>query len=307
MMQHVFRVDGTRASAAHGRVLFDLKKATWNGGFIAAALVLAVPTFTWAAFALFLFLTYFSLLVGHSAGMHRMMIHRTFKCPRWLERSLIYVGVLVGMAGPYGIIRIHDLRDWAQRQPECHDFFAHRRGFWRDLSWQLAYRFEFERPPRVQIEAHWADDPWYRFLERTWRYHQLLLVPPLYLLGGWSFVVWGVVVRVAVSVVGHWTITYACHNPGPGRWRVKGVAVQASDLPGLGIVTYGECWHNNHHAFPESARIGLEQGQCDPAWRFIQLLGFLRLATDLGVPRPDPERDDLELVSQQAGAVDAGQ
>jgi fatty-acid desaturase len=131
-------------------------------------------------------------------------------------------------------------------------------------------------------------------LDSTWRYHQILVGAVLYYLGGWSFVVWGVLVRVSISIVGHWSITYFCHNPGPGVWRVKDVAIQASNIPGLGIITYGECWHNNHHAFPESARIGIEKGQSDPAWYFIKLLAKLGLAKNIGEPRSPELREDLE-------------
>lgn len=293
MMKPVLRVDGTGACASAGRPILDPPKALWNGSLFVVTLVAGPLLFSWSAFGLFLATTYFSLLIGHSVGMHRMMIHRTFACPKPVERMLIYAGVLVGVAGPFGIIRIHDTRDWAQRQAACHEFFAHTRSLPRDLLWQLAYRFDFDRPPTLAIEPRFCDDPFYRFLERTWRWHQLVPGTVLFLIGGWSWVVWGICARVFVSTVGHWTITYFCHNPGPGRWRVEGACVQASNLPGLGLLTYGECWHNNHHAFPESARIGIEPGQSDPAWRFIQLLQICGLAYNVQVPRSQRERDDL--------------
>lgn len=293
MMKPVLRIDGSGASAVKGRPVLDIRKAAWNWSMIAGALVLGPLTFTWGAFFMACVLTYVTLLVGHSAGMHRMMIHKTYRCPKWLERTLIYVGVLVGMAGPFGILRIHDMRDWAQRQNACHDFFAHRRSYWKDIYWQLTCRFEFARPPRFTAEPELADDRWYQFFEATWRLHQLLPAGRLYLAGGWPWVVWGVCVRVSVGIVGHWTITYFCHNPGPGQWRVKGASVQASNIPGIGILTYGECWHNNHHAFPESARIGLEKGQLDPSWMFIRWLGMLGWARNIGLPRPADQREDL--------------
>ena len=293
MMKPVMRIDGTGASPVDGRVVLDWSKTTWTGGMILIGVALGPVLFSWSAFFVFLALTYLTMLIGHSVGMHRMMIHRSFVCRKWLERTLIYVGVLVGVAGPFGIIRIHDGRDWAQRQSRCHDFFSHRRGLLRDVTWQLFYRFEFERPPVLTIEPALADDPWYVFLERTWPAHQLIVAVPLFLIGGLSWVVWGVCIRVSVSAIGHWTTTYFCHNPGPGRWLVRGAAVQASNLPFLGIVTHGECWHNNHHAFPESARIGLEAGQSDPAWWVIRGLERLGWAHQVGLPRPNGEREDL--------------
>lgn len=297
MMAPVHRVEGNDANPVEGVVTYDWPKLWWNLGMIMASVTLAPLTFSLDAFLLFLFLTYFSLLIGHSAGMHRMMIHRTYECHPIVEKLLIYIGVLVGMSGPYGVIKIHDLRDWAQRQPDCHKFFSHKTSYLNDLWWQLTSKFEFTSPPVFNIEPKFASDKFYQWLEGSWRYHQLALAIVLYALGGWAFVVWGIFVRVSVSVVGHWTITYFCHNPGPGKWRVKNAAVQASNIPGLGVITYGECWHNNHHAFPESARIGLEIGQCDPAWRFIQLLSYLGLAKNIGKPRALGQRDDLHEIS----------
>ena len=294
MRPGVFRVDGTGADPCAGRVVIAPPKAAWNLGMLAGALLLAPWTFSVGALLVFLVLTYATLLLGHSVGMHRRFIHRSYDCPKWLERTLVYLGTLVGMAGPFGILRIHDQRDWAQREPACHDFFSHRRSLLVDAWWQLTSRFEFEHPPRFEIEAEFARDPFYRWLERTWMLQQLPLAALLYLGGGWGWVVWGVMVRVSVSVIGHWVVTYLTHNPGPGRWHVHGAGVQATNLPGYGFVTMGECWHNNHHAFPESARIGLYSGETDPAWAVIRRLRELGLVSRVGLPRPDTARGDID-------------
>lgn len=297
MMEPVKRIDDIGANPIKGVVRYDWPKLIWNFSMIVPALIFVPLTFNYEVLILFLALTYLFLLIGHSVGMHRMMIHRTFKSPKIVERLLIYIGVLVGMSGPYGIIKIHDTRDWAQRQPECHDYFSHKQSYWQDLWWQLTCKFVFKIPPQLIIEPELNDDKFYQFLEKSWRFHQLGLALLLFVIGGWPYVVWGIFLRVSVSVIGHWTITYFCHNPGPGSWRVKDAAVQASNIPGLGILTYGECWHNNHHAFPESAQIGLEKGQCDPAWRFIQLLELLHLANNVGLPRTSDLREDLYRTS----------
>jgi stearoyl-CoA desaturase (delta-9 desaturase) len=292
-MEPVRRIDGEQANSVKGVVRYDIPKLLWNLGMTSCALVFAPLTFGFSVVILFLTVTYFSLLIGHSAGMHRLMIHRAYECHAVVEKFLIYIGVLVGMSGPLGIIKIHDLRDWAQRQKECHDFFSHKQSYLKDIWWQLTSRFEFDCPPKLKIEAKFQDDDFYQWLEKTWRYHQVVLGLILYFIGGWAFVVWGVFVRVSVSIIGHWTITYICHNPGAGDWRVRDAAVQASNIRGLGVLTYGECWHNNHHAFPESARIGIEKGQSDPTWRFIQFLAYLGLAKNIGVPRANELQDDL--------------
>lgn len=292
MMEPVIRIDGSGADPCAGDVRIDWPKTLWNGTMLAGTLA-ALAVATWQSVLLFLVLTYSTLLIGHSVGMHRMMIHRTFKARLWLARTLIYLGTLVGVSGPSGIIRIHDTRDWAQREAACHDFFAHRAGFLQDLAWNLFFRFEFAHPPRITIEAGIADDPFYRFFDATWRWQQLPLAALLYAAGGWPYLLWGVCARVFVSNAGHWSVTYFCHNPGPGRWVVKDAGIQASNLPGLGLLTYGECWHNNHHAFPESARIGLEPGQVDPGWWVIAALERLGLVYDVRLPRGVDARGDL--------------
>ena len=295
-MAPVARVDATGADACAGRVRLDPPKALWNGAMLAGT-ALAPFHATVSAVALFLTLTYLTLLLGHSVGMHRLMIHRAFRTGQPLRRALVFLGVLVGMGGPSAIIRIHDTRDWAQRLPECHDYFSHRLGFLRDVAWQLFCRFDFDRPPSLRIEPDIADDPFMRFMDRHWRLVQLALAAFLFAIGGLPWVLWGVCLRVAVSTVGHWSVTHICHNPGPGRWHVHGAGVQASDLSGwaamTGVLTHGECWHSNHHAFPESARVGLEPGQIDPAARVIETLERLDWVWDVGRPRSETARTDL--------------
>lgn len=255
--------------------------------------------FSWSALLLFCVSIYVTLLLGHSVGFHRMMIHRSFTAKKPLRRLLIFIGVLVGMGGPSNVIRVHDIRDWAQRLPECHDYFSHRRGYAQDVFWQLFCGFEFERPPRLQIEKDLTDDAVFRALDKGWWGLQIFLAILFYWAGGVAWVLWGCCLRVFISIWGHWTVTYFCHNPGPGTWHVIGAGVQASNLRFgdhiAGFLTHGECWHNNHHAFPESARIGLEHGQLDPAWTMITALKKCGWVSGVGHPRGPAERDDLRM------------
>lgn len=293
MRPYVQRISADGADASAGRVVIAPAKALWNGLMLGTAIVFGPSTLSLDSLLVFLVMTYITLLLGHSVGMHRRLIHMSYDCPKWIERILVYLGVVVGMAGPFGILRIHDIRDWAQREPQCHDFFAHRRSLFVDAFWQLTCRFEFERGPQFNIEPELETDPWYRFLERTWMLQQLPIAAVLFLLGGWPWVVWGVFVRVIVSVTGHWVVTYLTHNPGPGHWTVVDAGVQASNVAGLGFITMGECWHNNHHAFPESARIGLMPGELDPGWWVIRQLHRLGLVSRVGLPRGPSQCEDL--------------
>ena len=97
-----------------------------------------------------------------------------------------------------------------------------------------------------------------------------------------------------MSVTSHWVVTYFADNPGPGHWIVPGAVVQASNLPGWGFLTHGECWHNNHHAFPESARMGIGPEELDPGWQVLRVLEKMGLVHNLGIPRKEGMRDDLK-------------
>jgi stearoyl-CoA desaturase (delta-9 desaturase) len=261
------------------------------------AFIFAPLTFSLDALAVFVVLTGVTICLGHSVGMHRLLIHRSFKAPIWVEHILVYLGTLVGMAGPFGMIYAHDIRDWAQRQRECHDLFAHRRSFFQDAFWQMHCMLALDNPPRFIIEERIERDRFYRFLESTWMLQQVPVAALLFILGGFPWLVWGVAVRVSVSLTGHWLIGHFAHRGGEQGWSVDAVAVQGYNLPSFGLVTFGESYHGNHHAFPESARLGLESGQVDLGWTFIRLLQRLGLASSIKLPSNVPHRAGLRRVA----------
>lgn len=278
-----------------GVVRWDPVHSIWNGGMFVAAVVLAPLFFTWSAFLVFLALTAATLLLGHSVGFHRRLIHRSFECPLWLERLLVWIGTCVGMSGPLWMIRTHDLRDWAQRQPRCHDYLAHRRSMPMDAWWQLHCRLDLAHPPGFDF-GRAGKDPFYRFLERTWMAQQLPVAVMLFVLGGWAWVVWGICVRVSISVTGHWFVGHLAHRRGPQSWLVDGAGVQAHDVPWAAIPTMGEAWHNNHHAYPGSARIGLYPGQSDWGYAFVRALERVGLAWNIALPEHLGREDALTPV-----------
>jgi fatty-acid desaturase len=262
---HRVRVSRPEA-VVQGEVHYAPVKSLWFVGMALAAVIGGTVTFSWTALAIFFTCTAFVLLFGHSLGSHRKLIHNSFQCPKWLEYALVYSGVQVGLAGPLGLMRQHELRDYAQRLPNCHDYLRHGRGPWQDAWWQLNCELRLSEPPEIRIESRVADDRFYRFLERTWMLQQLPPALLLFALGGWSFVFWGVCARVTAGVFGHWLIGYFAHNRGGMRHVVEGAAVQGRNIPMTSLLTMGECWHNNHHAFPGSARLGLYAGEWDPGW-----------------------------------------
>jgi stearoyl-CoA desaturase (delta-9 desaturase) len=293
-------VVGEKTNPIDGAVRWAPSKSLWLLSMTAVALIAGPLTFTWGAFALFIVTAGITLCFGHSVGMHRKLIHGSFDCPLWLERTFVYLGTLVGMAGPYGMIRLHDHRDWAQRQPMCHRYSRHDAGFLRDGWWQLHCLLELTHPPVFRLEPRLANDRFYAFVERTWMWQQLPWGVLFYAIGGWPWVVWGICVRVAVCVTGHWLIGHFAHRQGQQTWVVDGASAQGFNVPYAGFISMGEAFHNNHHAWPSSAKLGLLPGEPDLGWLLIRLLEAAGLATNVNTPDNLPERAGLRRVALES-------
>jgi stearoyl-CoA desaturase (delta-9 desaturase) len=272
-------------------------KSVWIGAMTLAAAVFGPSTASPDAVALFVLTSGLTLLFGHSVGMHRRLIHSSFECPRWLEYLCVYLGTLVGMAGPIGMVRIHDFRDWAQRQPACHDYYCHRKPFLHDGWWQLHCELRLAKPPEFRPEPRLRDDRFYAFVERTWMAQQLPWALLFFVLGGWSCVVWGICARVAVCVTGHWLVGHYAHRDGGQSWIVEGAAAQGYNVRLAGFISMGESWHNNHHAFPGSAKLGLFPGEIDLGWGLIKVFEVLGLASAIKTPDVLPYRPELRTTA----------
>jgi fatty-acid desaturase len=291
-------ISDDQSDAVLGEVRWVPSKSIWTLSMLGVALIGGPLTFSWDAFLVFLVFTAVTICAGHSVGMHRLLIHRSFEAPKWLERTLVYLGTLVGMAGPFGMIAAHDIRDWAQRQTVCHDLHAHRKGFWRDAWWQMHCVVDLKHPPRFVIEDAVRNDRFYRFVEKTWMLQQLPWAILLFVLGGIGWVVWGIAVRVTLSLHGHWLVGHFAHRRGHQGWVVDGVAVQGFNIPHISLLTFGENWHGNHHAYPGSARLGVERGQLDPGWWLIKALEYVGLVWHVKEPEQVGERDGLRKVAR---------
>ena len=250
-------------------------------------------------FLVFLISSAITLCLGHSLGMHRRLIHQSYECPKWLEYLFVHFGVIVGLAGLFGMVRTHDTRDWAQRQPQCHPYFSHQSSFLKDGFWQIHCDIVLKHPPIFKEESI-LDTQFYHFMEKTWMLQQLPLALILYLIGGVEWVIWGTCLRVAISVTGHWLIGYFAHNSGHRSWHVNGAGVQGYNIKFCGLITMGECWHNNHHAFPGSAKLGLEKGQSDPGWWVLIILSKIGLVKNLKLVADLEERQELVPYHQKA-------
>jgi len=278
------RVDARNASALEGRNFIDWSSTVWVVGMGLAGLA-AMLFSSWDPVHIGIAATFtaISLCCGHSVGLHRFVIHGSARTPLWLERLLITLATTAGMGGPLTLIRHHALRDWAQQQPTSHIWLGHGRPFWLDVPMQVCCRLALDRPPIIQVNPRFENDPVYRALEASWPLLQVPIALAAWALGGWEAVGWIVGLRVFTCVVMHQVVGWLAHNVGYQHADVPTASVQGYNLPVLGFLSFGEGWHNNHHRFSGSAKLGLYPGEWDPGWWFVVALQRLGLAWQVRV------------------------
>ncbi|MEM0909614.1 MAG: acyl-CoA desaturase [Pseudomonadota bacterium] len=285
--------------AVEGCVEISFQKTLWICFVFLISIVGGWLTLSWSALLVFVITTSISLCFGHSLGMHRRLIHKSYECPKWMEYLFVHLGVIVGLAGPFGMIQTHDLRDWAQRQNACHSYFGHKQMMVIDFFWQLFCDIKLCNPPSINIEPVIANNKVYQWMEKTWMLQQVPLALLLFMLGGISWVIWGVFVRITVSVFGHWFIGYHAHNKGHQDWVVDGASVQGHNVRFAALLTMGESYHNNHHAFPGSANLALKDGQIDIGYIVLKGLSRMGLVWNIVLPHHLTVRPELQAAANK--------
>lgn len=237
--------------------------------------------FSWGAVAVFFVACAIVLCGGHSIGMHRRLIHESFDCPHWLTLIGVWLGTLVGLGGPRTMMHTHDLRDWAQRQSDCHAYLRHGHAPLKDFWWQIHCTLTLDHSPGFVPSELYRRSRMMQLLQATAFLQQIPIALFLWWMGGPGFVAWGVGGRISISIFGHWAVGWVAHNQGHRDFHNDGHCTQGHNVRGFGLITFGEAYHNNHHAFPESARLGLFPGQPDPGWWVLSTLQRFGLVWDV--------------------------
>jgi len=242
------------------------------GVHIAALFALLPSNFSWAAVGLAIFLHWVTGGLGITLGWHRLLTHRSFQTPKWLEYLLVFCGTLACQMGPIGWVGLHRHHHaYSDQEPDQHD--SNRGFWWSHMGWML-----HEVPAKQEIARYTKDignDPVYLFFEKYFLPIQIALGIVLYLIGGWSFVVWGIFVRLVLVYHCTWFVNSATHQFG---YRTYDSQDRSTNCWWVALLTYGEGWHNNHHAFQYSARHGLKWWEIDFTWMMIRTLQALGLA-----------------------------
>ncbi len=252
----------------------DWKIIIYMGVIHLIALFALLPSnFSWSAVGIALLLHWITGGLGITLGFHRLVTHRSFQTPKWLEYFLVFCGTLSCQGGPIEWIGLHRIHH--QYSDHTNDPHDSNEGFWwSHMGWMLHTIPANQEVPRYTKDIN--EDPFYQFCNKYFIPIQVVLGLLLYALGGWSFVVWGIFVRLVAVFHCTWFVNSATHKFGYQTYESND---ESRNCWWVALLTYGEGWHNNHHAFQYSARHGLKWWEIDMTWMTIWLLQSLGLAT----------------------------
>jgi stearoyl-CoA desaturase (delta-9 desaturase) len=257
----------------------------WSS-FIQAGVALAPFTFTWSGLVVCLVL-YLVAGFGLTMGYHRLLTHRSFQTPRLMEYLLAVLGSLANQGGPLQWVAVHRMHHRHSDAPG--DPHSPRDGiWWAHLLWWMPHVPELDDRSRYgRYITDLLRDPVHRFLQRWHILLPLTLAGLLFVLGqhwdgvGLSWLVWGIFVRTTLLYHATWLVNSATHLWG---YRSHDTRDRSTNLWWVALLSLGEGWHNNHHAFPRSARHGLRWWELDLTYCLIRLLGLVGLARRIHVP-----------------------
>ncbi len=248
---------------------------------------LAAPwTFTWSALWVFIGLFMITKMIGVSIGYHRLLTHRSFRVPKWLEYTIAVCGCL-GQGRPISWVAQHRVHHaFADRIRDPH---SPRRGFWwAHIRWFLVSNDLTDDPCNFsRIAPDLGRDPFYRWLERYAFVPSGLLALGLFAWGGLPFLVWGLFLRQVAVFHVTWLVNSAATTWGYQSYET---GEDSRNNWWVALLDGGDGWHNNHHAFPYSAAHGLRWWEVDLDYQMIRLLGWLGVATDIRLPEGRPHK-----------------
>lgn len=239
-------------------------------------------TFSWTNLVMMVSLHVFFGGMGVCLGYHRLLTHRGFKTPKWFEYVLATLGVLNLQGSPAHWVaqhRIHHL--YSDDYGDPHD--ANRGFWWSHMGWMFwKHSPEFGQQMIAKFAPDMQRSAYYRWLDK---WHWTLPAATLFIfwaIGGWAWAVWGCLLRVLFSFHCTWLINSACHYFGYKNF--EDCADRSKNCWWGAILSFGEGWHNNHHANASSARHGLRWWEIDFTWMQIRVLKKLGLARNIITP-----------------------
>ena len=256
--------------------------------------------FSWTGVALLAAGMYVFGVLGINLGFHRLLAHRSFSCPLWLEHSLAFLGTCCLQFSPAFWVAVHRRHHrFADEERDPHSPL--KSFFWAHFGWLLVRTPDMR--PGVMTERYAKDlmrDPFYAMIERrkNWMKITFLSWVAFFILGfvgellaggtldqafqlGASLFIWAGALRTVLVWHTTWSVNSVTHVWGYRNYETPD---RSRNNPIIGLLAAGEGWHNNHHAAPTSARHGHKWWEVDLAWMTIRVLMAFGLATEVILP-----------------------
>ncbi|NNE66132.1 MAG: acyl-CoA desaturase [Pyrinomonadaceae bacterium] len=258
------------------------KKINWSTT-IAVALfhIAAIPAlfmFSWTNLLVAVVIWWIAGSLGIGLGYHRLLTHKGFKAPRWVENTLAVFGALAVQAGPLAWVTTHRIHHaFTETDKDPH---SPRGGvIWSHIGWILRGDAQMHNPEyHERYSPDLVKNPFLVKLDKYYWVPSAIVGIALFAFGGIGMVLWGIAVRTVWGWHATWLVNSATHLWGTQRFNT-GDDSRNNGL--IAFLSWGEGWHNNHHAYPRSARHGLKWYEFDFNWIQIWALDKLGVISDV--------------------------
>lgn len=266
----------------------------WRDSIIIVSFhLLTIPAlfmFSWQNLAAMLIGNWIVGSLGVGLGYHRLLTHRSFKAPKWLEYLLTIFGTMSIQSEPYKWVATHRLHhQFTETDKDPH---STRPGFWwAHLIWIMhGTAQDHDKATFQKYVPDLLKDNFHVLIAKFFYVPLIISAFILFAIGDWSMVLWGVFARVVFGWHSTWLVNSAAHYWGKRRFETKD---DSTNNWWVAILTFGEGWHNNHHAHPTSARHGLKWYEFDQNWLTIQF--FKKLGWAKNIRLYETEKSEIEL------------
>ena len=265
-----------------------------NAVMVASFHLLAIPvffTFSWQNLAALVIGNWIVGSLGVGLGWHRLLTHRSFAAPKWLEYVLSIFATMSMQDPPDKWISTHRMHHaFVDTDKDPH---SARSGFWwPQIGWVVWGKAQDHDQATLQkYVPDLLKDKGHVLISRFYLVPIILSIGIFFAIGGWSMVIWGVFARVVFGWHTTWFVNSLSHLYG-GRPHDTGDLSTNNWF--VAILTFGEGWHNNHHMWPTSARHGLKWNQFDQNWITIRLFEKLGWAKNIRLFNADKPPIELK-------------
>ncbi|MGB1296221.1 MAG: fatty acid desaturase [Flavobacteriales bacterium] len=270
---------------AKGSLSFSFKKSIWFYLMVSPSFFIDFSLLKSVDYFLFSGITFLTVSLGHSIGLHRGVIHKAYKTSPLFRNILVYLFVLTGLGSPITWMKLHYYRDYWQNKQDCPDYFAYNHSLIKDFWWYLHLQFISSNSYIYNIPKEDLENKWFNWLHNTWYLHTIFFMSIFYIFFGLNTVLFLFCFRISLIIIGHWYIGYACHKYGYERFKIHKAKESGYNDFILGLFSFGEGFHNNHHGHPTSARFSIAWYEIDLSWYCILLLEKLGLIYEVKNPK----------------------